>query len=280
MNINELFDSKQFEKVTGFEKFLKFENESEWLLVAKSHFELKNYDKVKDLIKKYIHEHKFYYEYLCLKIDLLFIEDKLTEVAIILKEELNMPYLDEKYRNKFENDLQKILQARYTDKIEQRDIEQLLNSDEENQILAITLLKNSNIREYVDLIASVLSNNDYSLRIKNLLIALMFEQEYETKLELVFDNYYELISINEHSLKQQKLLADLISESSFTDDVTISRVFNEIATSVVINTFPQEISFEQYSSTLNALCCQMFNRDVMEDKLNMELLDYFKSLVY
>lgn len=278
MKYKNLFEQKKYEEIISKEKYIQSHHEEDMLLLAKSHYEIKNYDKVKDLINTYIHEHKYYYDYLILKLNILLIEQKYVDAALILKEELNMPYIEEKYRLVFEDMFQIILEKKYHKNLEVSDIEQLLTSSEDNQILGLTLLKKQNIREYFNIISEILSSNKYSLKIKNLLLMAMFEQEYETKLELAFDNYFELISVKEHVTKQQKLIEDIVTSVEFSQP-NLEKIHLEIATTVVINTFPQDISKKQYIKTINALSAQMFNIDV-EENVNMELLDYFKSLIY
>lgn len=278
MKYKNLFDQKKYDEIIAKEKYIQSHHEEDMLALAKSHYEVKNYDKVKYLIDTYIHEHKYYYDYLILKLNILLIEQKYVDAALILKEELNMPYIEEKYRVVFEDMFQIILEKKYHKNLEVSDIEQLLTSSEDNQILGLTLLKKQNIREYYDIISEILSSNKYSLKIKNLLLMAMFEQEYETKLELAFDNYFELISVKEHVTKQQKLIEDIVTSVEFSQP-NLEKIHLEIATTIVINTFPQDISKKQYIKTINALISQMFNIDV-EEKVNMELLDYFKSLIY
>lgn len=278
MRIQKLFENKEFAKIIEMQNQINSNQEEEILLLTKSHFNLENYDQVKKLVKEYIHEHKYYYEYLCLKIDMLMMEEKYLDAAIILKEELNMPYIDEKYRQKFEDDFQTILEKKYKKELSVQDIEQLLKSDVENQILGITLLKRQNIREYFEIIQEVLKSQDHSIKVKNLLLMAMDEQGYETKIEFVHDDYFEIVSVTEHVEDLTNLVAHIINSQNF-DNPSFENIHKEITTTVVINTFPQDITKEQYVTTIAALTAQMFNEEV-DFVVNMELLDYFKSLVY
>lgn len=278
MNINNWYEKGEFEKIIALENKINSNNEEHVLLLTKAHFKLQNFEQTKKLIKKFIHEHKYYYDYLCLKIDILMLEEKYLDAAIILKEELNMPYIEEKYRVKFENDFQTILEKKYKKELSVQDIEQLLFSSLENQILGITLLKKQNIREYFDIITKVLSSNKHSLKVKNLLLMTMDEQGYETKIEFVHDDYFELISVTEHVELLNDLVHHILNSQNF-DNPSFENIHKEITTTVVINTFPQDITKEQYVNTIKALTAQMFNEDV-NFTVNMELLDYFKSLVY
>lgn len=279
MTLEEMYKNNSFEDIINT-KDKENLSEYEQLVVTKSYFELGHYDVVKKLIDKYIYEHKYYYEYLILRVEILLSEEKLIDVAIIIREELNMPYLEDKYKNYFQDILDVIISKQYNYEVTDRDIEELmLSEDKENQILAISLLRKQNLRNYVEFLKEVLVNSEIDLRIKNFCIDLFSEQDINLDVELSFDSYLEEINTIEYSKSKNDLIKKLEKTLAF-NETNIQNSVKEVITIIIINTYPLDITFEQYAETINSLLLQMFNKDVVNDTTNMELLDYFKSLVF
>lgn len=119
-----------------------------------------------------------YYEDILKKVEALIKEGQYENAYAILDEELSMPYIPKEYEEPliaYFNQCRSECKWKDNRVYREEDIETLLNGSLEEAFLAIEQLKNSNIRNHMDVIQDYLKDNPHYL-VRSLLIEAMMEQ--------------------------------------------------------------------------------------------------------
>lgn len=131
-----------------------------------------------------------YYEDLMNKIQEFIHKEKYIQANMLIETELNMPYIPTPYEErlqKLHTHCQSELKANTNKrKYDEEDIEKLLFASVEQATQAIEILRGSNIRNYLDMIQTYLSNSPHFL-IRTLLIECLIEQDITSEISMDYD---------------------------------------------------------------------------------------------
>ncbi|MDF9824115.1 hypothetical protein M2475_000465 [Breznakia sp. PF5-3] len=168
-----------------------------------------------------------YYDALIVNVKELINNNKIMEAYSILKEELNMPYIPfthESELNALFVECKQMLQSdTQSKKHHDEDIETLLFGSVDEANMACEILRNSNIRKYLDIVEAYLSDKPHYL-IRTLLIEILMEQDVSDEIKLMYEGlevsfvpvYVERIQENEATMEMVKLLKNYFENDNPT----------------------------------------------------------------
>ena len=131
-----------------------------------------------------------YYDTMVDKVKNLMQEENYNEAYLILKEELNMPYIpythEERLQKMFLECKQELNIEKRSLKYQQEDIETLLFGSVDEACIACEILKGSNVRNYLDIIEAYLKDAPNYL-IRTLLVETLMEQDITDEIQLNYE---------------------------------------------------------------------------------------------
>lgn len=140
-----------------------------------------------------------YYDELIENIESLINNKEYDQALLIIKNELNLPYVPREIEIKLNKYLSTIKEATYALKsLTDEDILSYLDSDEAKQLIAVDQLSRKNLRDYIEIVENYLKGKGF-VNAKALLIDSLIRQEINYEFAYVNDSSF--INFNPSKLK-------------------------------------------------------------------------------
>ena len=218
-----------------------------------------------------------FYEEKLKEVDLLIKDNKLLEATAILKEELSMPYVPEKYEKQFRKIFDETMFALLSDNGSHKSINieellSMLNKDEESQSIALELLKNHNLRPVASTLKARIESwtKEESLK-RAFLFELLADQEINIDINIDGVNVNpqkNSILNNNEVIKGLKNIPTLVEKSPQLLEPTV----NEFRRYLLLN-FPNEITNgEELSINIFNIIKHLLNNEFSLSEKEMKIL--------
>lgn len=215
-----------------------------------------------------------YYEQIIEDIKLKIEKNLVEEAYQICKEELEVSYIPsdvEEILKDLESDCIFQLSDKKRSKYTQEDIEDLFNKDENHIMIAIDLLKNSNVRNYIDVIENYISNKPHPI-IRSYLIELLIDQGISDELKLNYDGlevsfspiFLELVEDQDVYQEMKETFKDLLA----CENPIYLNMCNEILYAEMLYRQPFSIEFEEEEMLVYAILKYVFEANGNSDEFN------------
>lgn len=262
--------------------FMKLD-ENQLLENLKQLFEVKDYKNCLKLIED--NEDvitKKYYEIIPYKIECLISLNKLIDASVIIKEELNVPYIPpqfEKFLKEKKKEIEYILKDKQKNSISYEDIEIIDEVDEPTLISMLTHLKNFNLNNIKEQIQNVFSNTKISDLTKSLLIACLSDNKLDADFVVIKEEVMiKFNPSNVFDIRDSENLTYIQNELSQIKDIEINtlEIINRLVMTYLLNIYPLQIEDEDCDNLLVAciiLASSMMNNHIKSSKVEQIYLE-------
>ena len=225
------------------------------------------------------------------KIENLIKEEKYEKALDILVEEMSMPYIPLKYEETFSKLFRKITidieelesKTKFRTILKEEEIIDALNNSDVEPLhleLAISSLKNINIRIILKEIKIYLQNKDKDDFIKTLILLELVNQNIDEEIKIIKDNNTTLLKPSDLTLfdetKSLAYISRAIEEQMFQDQTQQLIAFGIMQT-ILIFKYPQELELENFD-LLAASCHYMSSIYLRKDEQIEAIMKMYKII--
>ena len=212
---------------------------------------------------------KKYYEIIPFKINCLIKLNKLIDALLIIKEELNVPYIPplfETFLKEKKKEIELVLKDKYKSSISYEDIEMIDEVDEATLLSLLTQLKNFNLSNLKEKFQNIFSNQNITDLTKSLLIACLSDNKLDADFVVIKEEV--LIKFNPSNvfdIRESENLLYIQRKLNQIKDIEINtlEIINRLIMTYLLNIYPLQIEEEDCDNLLVA--CVMLASSMMNN---------------
>lgn len=212
---------------------------------------------------------KKYYEIIPFKINCLIKLNKLIDALLIIKEELNVPYIPplfETFLKEKKKEIELVLKDKNKSSISYEDIEMIDEVDEATLLSLLTQLKNFNLSNLKEKFQNIFSNQNITNLTKSLLIACLSDNKLDADFVVIKEEV--LIKFNPSNvfdIRESENLLYIQRKLNQIKDIEINtlEIINRLIMTYLLNIYPLQIEEEDCDNLLVA--CVMLASSMMNN---------------
>lgn len=212
---------------------------------------------------------KKYYEIIPFKINCLIKLNKLIDALLIIKEELNVPYIPslfETFLKEKKKEIELVLKDKNKSSISYEDIEMIDEVDEATLLSLLTQLKNFNLSNLKEKFQNIFSNQNITDLTKSLLIACLSDNKLDADFVVIKEDV--LIKFNPSNvfdIRESENLLYIQRKLNQIKDIEINtlEIINRLIMTYLLNIYPLQIEEEDCDNLLVA--CVMLASSMMNN---------------
>ena len=212
---------------------------------------------------------KKYYEIIPFKINCLIKLNKLIDALLIIKEELNVPYIPplfETFLKEKKKEIELVLKDKNKSSISYEDIEMIDEVDEATLLSLLTQLKNFNLSKLKEKFQNIFSNQNITNLTKSLLIACLSDNKLDADFVVIKEEV--LIKFNPSNvfdIRESENLLYIQRKLNQIKDIEINtlEIINRLIMTYLLNIYPLQIEEEDCDNLLVA--CVMLASSMMNN---------------
>ena len=212
---------------------------------------------------------KKYYEIIPFKINCLIKLNKLIDALLIIKEELNVPYIPplfETFLKEKKKEIELVLKDKNKSSISYEDIEMIDEVDEATLLSLLTQLKNFNLSNLKEKFQNIFSNQNITDLTKSLLIACLSDNKLDADSVVIKEEV--LIKFNPSNvfdIRESENLLYIQRKLNQIKDIEINtlEIINRLIMTYLLNIYPLQIEEEDCDNLLVA--CVMLASSMMNN---------------
>ena len=212
---------------------------------------------------------KKYYEIIPFKINCLIKLNKLIDALLIIKEELNVPYIPplfETFLKEKKREIELVLKDKNKSSISYEDIEMIDEVDEATLLSLLTQLKNFNLTNLKEKFQNIFSNQNITDLTKSLLIACLSDNKLDADFVVIKEEV--LIKFNPSNvfdIRESENLLYIQRKLNQIKDIEINtlEIINRLIMTYLLNIYPLQIEEEDCDNLLVA--CVMLASSMMNN---------------
>lgn len=212
---------------------------------------------------------KKYYEIIPFKINCLIKLNKLIDALLIIKEELNVPYIPplfETFLKEKKKEIELVLKDKNKSSISYEDIEMIDEVDEATLLSLLTQLKNFNLSNLKEKFQNIFSNQNITDLTKSLLIACLSDNKLDADFVVIKEEV--LIKFNPSNvfdIRESENLLYIQRKLNQIKDIEINtlEIINRLIMTYLLNIYPLQIEEEDCDNLLVA--CVMLASSMMNN---------------
>ena len=212
---------------------------------------------------------KKYYEIIPFKINCLIKLNKLIDALLIIKEELNVPYIPplfETFLKEKKREIELVLKDKNKSSISYEDIEMIDEVDEATLLSLLTQLKNFNLSNLKEKFQNIFSNQNITDLTKSLLIACLSDNKLDADFVVIKEEV--LIKFNPSNvfdIRDSENLSYIQRKLNQIKDIEINtlEIINRLIMTYLLNIYPLQIEEEDCDNLLVA--CVMLASSMMNN---------------
>ena len=212
---------------------------------------------------------KKYYEIIPFKINCLIKLNKLIDALLIIKEELNVPYIPplfETFLKEKKKEIELVLKDKNKSSISYDDIEMIDEVDEATLLSLLTQLKNFNLSNLKEKFQNIFSNQNITDLTKSLLIACLSDNKLDADFVVIKEEVLIMFNpSNVFDIRDSENLSYIQRKLNQIKDIEINtlEIINRLIMTYLLNIYPLQIEEEDCDNLLVA--CVMLASSMMNN---------------
>ena len=212
---------------------------------------------------------KKYYEIIPFKINCLIKLNKLIDALLIIKEELNVPYIPplfETFLKEKKKEIELVLKDKNKSSISYEDIEMIDEVDEATLLSLLTQLKNFNLSNLKEKFQNIFSNQNITNLTKSLLIACLSDNKLNADFVVIKEEVMiKFNPSNVFDIRESENLLYIQRKLNQIKDIEINtlEIINRLIMTYLLNIYPLQIEEEDCDNLLVA--CVMLASSMMNN---------------
>ena len=212
---------------------------------------------------------KKYYEIIPFKINCLIKLNKLIDALLIIKEELNVPYIPplfETFLKEKKKEIELVLKDKNKSSISYEDIEMIDEVDEATLLSLLTQLKNFNLSNLKEKFQNIFSNQNITDLTKSLLIACLSDNKLDADFVVIKEEVLIMFNpSNVFDIRDSENLSYIQRKLNQIKDIEINtlEIINRLIMTYLLNIYPLQIEEEDCDNLLVA--CVMLASSMMNN---------------